>query len=296
MKRLQILIFIGVLLTITRSAFAQINLDLKLDRNLYLLNEPITGELQIVNMAGRDLIFGESGGMSWLDFTITDSGGHLVSPVRGSTQERPIVLTAGQSYKHKVVINRRYPLSGLGTYRVKATVQFPQINRVFETKTVTVQIVDGQPMWSQIVGVPQGYPDAGAFREYALMTYYHGARARALYFRLKDSDSGVIIRTYSLGDFLSVRQPSHALDRQNQLHVLHMTGPNSYKYTVLNIDGEPVQQRILYSKGENRPELKSDGAGGVTLVGGMSEDEAKTPYEQQEFPRLSERPPGLPSL
>lgn len=275
---------------------AQINLDLKLDRTLYLSHEPITGELIIVNMAGRDLIFGESGGLSWLDFTVTDGRGHLITPVQGERNERPIVLGAGQTHKHKVVINRRYPMANIGTYRVKASVHFPQINRVFETKQVTVQVTEGQPMWSQIVGVPQGHPQAGTNREYSLMTYYHGARSKALYFRLRDSDSGMVFRTYPIGDYMSLRPPTHAIDSQNQLHVLHMTGPQTYRYTLISIDGEPLQQKTLFEKGANRPELKSTAYGEVTLVGGMSEEEAKTPYEEQEFYRISERPPGLPTF
>lgn len=287
---------IAVFVAVAAPASAQINLDLKLDRTLYLAHEPITGELLIVNMAGRDLIFGESGGLSWLDFSVTDGRGHLITPVQGERSERPIVLGAGQTYKHKVTINRRYPMATIGTYRVKASVHFPQINRVFETKQVTVQVTEGQPMWSQIVGVPQGHPQAGTYREYSLMTYYHGARSKALYFRLKDSDSGMVFRTYPLGDYMALRPPTHAIDSQNQLHILHMTGPQAYRYTIINIDGEPVRQQTLYEKGANRPELKSSGHGDVTLVGGVTEEQAKTPYEQQQFHRLSDRPPGLPNL
>lgn len=283
-------------MAVAAPASAQINLDLKLDRSLYLAHEPITGELLIVNMAGRDLIFGESGGLSWLDFSVTDGRGHLITPVQGERSERPIVLEAGKSYKHKVTINRRYPMATIGSYRVKASVHFPQINRVFETKQITVQVTEGQAMWSQIVGVPQGHPQSGTYREYSLMTYYHGARSKSLYFRLKDSDSGMVFRTYPLGDYLSLRPPAHAIDSQNQLHILHMTGPQAYRYTIINIDGEPVRQQTLYEKGANRPELKSSGHGDVTLVGGMTEEQAKTPYEQQEFHRLSDRPPGLPNL
>jgi len=275
---------------------AQINLDLKLDRSLYLAHEPITGELIIVNMAGRDLIFGESGGLSWLDFTVTDGAGHLITPVQGEANERPIVLGAGQTHKHKVTINRRYPMAGIGTYRVKASIHFPQINRVFETKPITVQVTDGQPMWSQIVGVPQGHPQAGSYREYSLMTYYHGARSKALYFRLKDSDSGMVFRTYPLGDYMTLRPPEKAIDSQNNLHILHMSGPQAYRYTVISIDGEPVRQQNLYEKGSNRPQLKNSGYGEVTVVGGITEDEAKTPYEAQEFNPISARPPGLPTF
>jgi hypothetical protein len=289
-----LLAFCGVFLCGTVSA--QIIVDLKLDRTLYVADEPITGELSIVNRAGQDLIFGDSGGLSWLDFTVTDGAGNLITPSRGEVNEKPIVLSAGQSYKHKVTINKRYAMSSIGTYRVKASVIFPQINRVFQTRTITVQVTEGQPMWSQIVGVPAGHPEAGTYREYALMTYYHGARSKALYFRLKQSDSGYVYRTYPIGDYMNLRPPTHAIDSQNQLHVLHMTGPQAYKYTVINIDGEPIQQQKLFEKGANRPELKTTSYGDVTLVGGITEEEVKTPYEQVEFHRLSERPPGLPNF
>jgi hypothetical protein len=286
----------AALLLAAAPAWSQINLELKLDRTLYVAHEPITGELTIVNLAGRDLIFGESGGINWLDFSVTDGRGNLITPVGGQPNERPIVLGAGQSHKLKVVINRRYPMSNIGTYRVKASVHFPQINRVFEAKPVTVQVTDGQPLWSQIVGVPQGHPDAGTYREFALMTYYHGARSRALYFRLRDNTSGMVFRTFSLGDFLALRPPTQMIDSGNQLHILHMTSPQAYRYTVINIDGEPVRQQTLYEKGANRPQLKNSGYGEVSVVGGLTEEQAKTPYEQQEFPRLSDRPPGLPNL
>jgi hypothetical protein len=287
---------IALLLIGAGSVSAQINLDLKLDRTLYLAHEPITGELIIVNMAGRDLIFGESGGLSWLDFTVTDGAGHLITPVQGEANERPIVLGAGQTYKHKVTINRRYPMASIGSYRVKASIHFPQINRVFETKPITVQVTDGQPMWSQIVGVPQGHPQAGSYREYSLMTYYHGARSKALYFRLKDSDSGMVFRTYTIGDYMTLRPPEKAIDSQNNLHILHMSGPQAYKYTVISIDGEPIRQQNLYEKGSNRPRLKNSGYGEVGIVGGITEEEAQTPYESQEFRAISERPPGLPTF
>jgi hypothetical protein len=297
MRRLSTIFVLGVITVLfPRVGSAQITVDLKLDRALYLADEPITGELIIVNRAGQDLIFGDSGGLSWLDFTVTDGGGNLITPSQNVISERPIVLSAGQTYKHKVMINKRYPMSSIGTYRVKASVTFPQINRVFQTKVITVQVTDGQPMWSQIVGVPQGHPEAGTYREYSLMTYYHGARSKALYFRLKGSDSGIVYRTYPIGDYMALRPPTHAIDPQNQLHVLHMTGPTEYKYTVINIDGEPVKQQKIFEKGSSRPELKTSSYGEVTLIGGVTEEEVKAPYEQTEFRRLSERPPGLPNL
>jgi hypothetical protein len=283
------------LLTLSQ-VHAQIQAELKPDRTLYIAHEPITATLTIVNRAGQDLVFGDSNGMSWLDFTITDNRGHLITPIRRGLNERPIVLSAGQTYKHKVVINKLYPMAKIGIYRVKASITFPQINRVFDTKLVSVQVTDGQSMWSQIVGVPQGYPGAGTYREYSLMTYYHGARNKALYFRLKNSDSGQVLKTYPIGDYMEVRKPQYLIDRQNQLHVLHLSAPKVYKYTVIGVDGDPVRQMSYYEKKTNRPILKGTEYGDVSVVGGFTEEEMRTPYEESEFRRLSERPSGMPNF
>ncbi|MDF1825958.1 MAG: hypothetical protein P1U68_15035 [Verrucomicrobiales bacterium] len=296
MKAIFTLLTLLFVLSFTEQAKAQIQVELKLNRNLYVAHEPITGTLTLVNRAGQDLIFGDSGGQSWLDFTVTDGRGHLITPVRNQLNERPVVLSSGQTYEHKVTINRYYPMSTIGQYRVRANVSFPQINRVFQSKTLSVQVTDGQPIWSQIVGVPQGHSRAGTYREYSLMTYYHGARSKSLYFRLKDSDSGVVFKTYPIGDYMSLRKPTYAIDRQNQLHVLHMTGPQKYKYTVISIDGDPVRQANYFEKNGNRPSLKSTDFGEVSVVGGFTEEEMSTPYEHSEFRRLSERPPGLPNF
>lgn len=296
MKSIFILVSLAFVLTLTQPANAQIQVELKLDRSLWVAHEPITGTLKLVNRAGQDLIFGDSGGMSWLDFTVTDGRGHLITPVRNQLNERPVVLSSGQTYEHKVTVNRQYPMSTVGQYRVRANVSFPQINRVFQSQTMNVQVTEGQPIWSQIVGVPQGHSRAGTYREFSLMTYYHGARSKALYFRLKESDSGVVFTTYPIGDYMSLRKPTYSIDRQNQLHVLHMTGPQRYKYTVISIDGDPVRQENYFEKNGNRPELKSSDFGEVSVVGGFTEAEMSTPYEESEFRRISERPPGLPNF
>ena len=293
LRPLLLAILVGLFVS---DASGQIQTDLELDRTTFMANEPVTGTLTLVNRAGQDIILGNNGGMSWLDFSVTDGRGHLITPVQNHVAERPIVLSSGQTYKHEVTINKYYPMSTTGVYRVKATVTFPQINRTFNTKTITVQITDGQPIWNQIVGVPQGHPKAGTYREYSLMTYYHGARSKALYFRLKDNDTGIVYKTYPIGDYMSLRPPTHAIDRQNQLHVLHMTGPQKHKYTIINIDGDPVSQTVYFEKGTNRPELKTTDYGDVTVVGGLTEEEIGTPYEETEFHRLSERPPGLPQF
>ena len=64
-----------------------------------------------------------------------------------------------------------------------------------------------------------------------------------------------------------------AIDRENKLHVLHMSGPQTYKYTVIGVDGDRVKQENLFEKGSDRPQLKTTDYGDVTVIGGITEHE-----------------------
>jgi len=274
---------------------AQVQVTLEMKRSTYVAHEPIIGTLTLINRAGQDIILGDSDGLGWLDYSVTDNRGNLVIPSASAANEAPIVLASGKTYTKEVTINKYYPMSTIGNYRVKATVTLGQMNRVFQTAPVSVQVTNAQALWSQIVGVPTGHPRAGTYRKYELMTFYHGARGRSLFFRVSDSDTGIVYRTYPIGDYMTVHPPEQAIDSQNQLHVLHMTGPSAYKYTVIDIDGYPVKQQSLFESKNTRPSLKTNEFGEVVVLGGMTEEEVGKPYEQTQFRRLSERPPGLPS-
>ncbi len=280
--------------SLSHSLQAQLLVDLKLPRNTFVQAEPIPATLTLTNRSGKDLVLGNTNGRSWLDFTIYDGRGALVSPARGVDSAPPIVLASGQTLDQQVIINQRYPMHMQGRYRVQARVSFPQIGSVFQSRNLSLNVTEGQPMWKQVVGVPVGHPQAGSYREFQLMTLYEGARQRILYFSVKDNRSGQVIRTVALGSYLSVRPPTFFLDQKNRLHVLHLSAPSRHSYHVLDIDGRPVISETRYEKRGNRPTLKTNDFGEVTMVGGITEEEARTPYEQKEFRSISERPPGLP--
>ncbi|MEO0413639.1 MAG: hypothetical protein AAF226_01655, partial [Verrucomicrobiota bacterium] len=65
-----------LLFGLATDASAQINMKLDMDRTSYLKHEPISGKLIIVNRSGRDLVFGNTNGESWLDFTVQGSSGY----------------------------------------------------------------------------------------------------------------------------------------------------------------------------------------------------------------------------
>ncbi|NNE93961.1 MAG: hypothetical protein HKN23_20110 [Verrucomicrobiales bacterium] len=297
MKGLFYKLTLGILTVVAGHMQAQINVDFKVERTAFISHEPVVGQLTIKNNAGQDLIMAGKNGGEWLEFRITDGNGRTVPPTQGIEKRKPIVIGAGKTYKANVTVNRNYPLGSSGVYRITALVNFPQINRVFSPpRPVTVNISEGVKMWSQVFGVPVGRENAGAYREYSILTQHFGARQKTLYFRLADADNGLVRKTYPIGDYLMVRPPKYVVDAKNQLHVFHMAGPKSYVYTIIDVDGKALDQQVYVNKGTSIPDMVTNGANEVAVIGGMTLAESRETYENREFRNASERPPGLPQL
>ena len=185
---IRVLLIISSLATLsilgdTGSLHAQIQVSYKPDKKVYMAHEAISGRLRIVNRAGRDLVLEGKNGISWLDFQVTDASGNLITPMRGKPGLEPVVLKAGQVLDRKVFVNRRYPMGQKGIYRIRANIYFAPLNRYFRTGIESLQITDGRQFWSQVVGVPPGYADAGAFRKYEVLRFDYQAQ-KEIYFRL----------------------------------------------------------------------------------------------------------------
>lgn len=277
-------------------ASAQLQVQLKMNKKTFMAHEPVSGVLTLTNRAGREVVLDGPPGEGWLDFHVTDPRNTLVSPNPGAETAGPIVLRSGVPMEMRIVVNAVYPMGETGIYRIKASVYFPPLKTHFTTPVEAVNIVEGQTMWSQAVGVPAGFPGAGSYRKYHLMTFFQGAQKRSLYFRLEDLDTGVIKKTYALGEFMSARPPQYHVDNQSQLHVLHMAAPQFYFYTIIDPSGNVVSQDAYRDKDSSRPMLVTNSDGDVKIQGGVSDDQMQAPYEQREFRKLSERPPGIPSL
>ncbi len=275
------------------SVSAQISVSMEPVKKMYVVHEPTTVKVSIVNRAGRDLVLAGRGNSSWLTFDVTDSKGRLASSVRGTGIE-PVLIPAGQQLTRTIAVNEYYSMGQLGLYRIRASAYFSQLDQYFSSTTETVQISEGREMWSQVVGVPEGQEGAGEFRRYSLLSFNNGS-SRHLYVRVQREPSGGTLTTYSLGKLIVVRDPEWTVDSSNRLHVLHQGAPKTYAHTVVGANGEVLSREIYREQVGNRPRLSPDGVGDITVVGGVSDREAReNPMGGLSVKKLSDRPPGLP--
>lgn len=269
---------------------AQISVSLEPSKKLYVAYEPVTVTVSITNRAGRDIVLA-SRGTPWLSFNVTDSNGNLVSP-GGPTSFEPVMVPAGQMLSRKINVNSMYPMGQKGIYRVSASVYFPQLDRYFQSQPYTIQVSDGRELWRQVVGVPEGREGEGTYRRYTLLSFNTGSE-RLLYVRVQDDRTGAVFATFSLGQFIAIREPEWTIDGQNQLHILQMGAPRTFAHTVIDVDGQVVSRQVYYEAGGRRPQLAPTDTGEIVVAGGISEEDATRNPLGPAIHMISERPEGL---
>lgn len=296
MKSLPILILaLAALFTFAPRAEAQISVQMKPEKKIFVAYEPLNMIVSITNRAGRDVVLsGPSGSSgSWLSFEVSDSKGYLVSPKRVINFE-PVIIPAGQTLQRTIPINRAYPMARKGQYKIRGNVYFPQLQKYFNSREETIQVSDGREIWHQVVGVPQGREGEGTYRRFSMLTFSNGAQ-KQLYVRVKQQENSAVRATYSLGPVIMVRNPEFTIDSENRLHSLHMAAPRTYAHTVIDVDGAVINREI-YREDVDRPKLAAAGVGDVVVVGGVSEKESASNPIDADVRRLSERPKGMPRV
>lgn len=272
------------------SARAQMSVTMEPTKKLFVAYEPVTVTVSITNRAGRDIVLA-SKGTPWLSFNVTDSNGNLLSPA-GRTTFEPVMIPAGQMLSRKIKVNSMYPMGREGLYRVNASVYFPQLDRYFQSQPSTIQISDGRELWRQVVGVPEGREGEGTYRRYTLLSFNTGSE-RLLYIRVQDERTGAVFATFSLGQFIAIREPEWTIDGQNQLHIMQMGAPRTYAHTVIDVDGQVVARKVYYEANGQRPQLVPTGTGEIVVTGGISEEDANRNPLGPGIHMISERPEGI---
>jgi len=291
MFRLRFILFVA-LFSLATQLHAQLQVELKISRRLFIAYEPVVATVTITNLAGRDILLQDAEGQKWFGFSVTNPEESPVGPRDLNYQVAPLTVPAGQSVKRKVNLNELYPVNDFGLYRVKASVYFAEMHKYFSSESVGIEISEGKLVWQQTVGVPEGQEGAGSNRIISLLTFRQ-PKDNVLYVRVEDHDAGIMFCTHQIGRVLVAEAPQALLDSQNQLHVLQLVGPKTYTYTRVGLNGELVEQ-TTYNQLQSKPQLKKIANGNVAVAGGQLEQTPPPTANAAKAPKLSDRPAGLP--
>jgi hypothetical protein len=262
MRRLILLLLIG-------SAFAvdtrgQLSVQLRAEKDIYLLYESIPVVVGIRNGSGRTVEIERSGGQPWLSFFVADGAGSLVKSVGQLQAGDSVLIPPGQTVSRTIDILPLYDLRMRGSYRVQAVINANGMEAI--SAPIKLTIMNGRELWSQTVGLPASGNGADEYRTYSLVAR-SAPQQDLLHICVKDEAHQLVYGLLPLGGFLTLTKPEARIDKQGHLHVLYQNGPRSFGYVHVDPYARIVE-RTAYSDFLSKPRLVTDDDGITSVRGG----------------------------
>lgn len=271
----------------TSAASAQITASLQLNKSQYVAGEPVVATLTITNHAGRELVFHGDGRRDWLDFHVRDRRGQPVNQ-RQRNAFGAMRIAAGQSLQRQVDLSNSYMLHEPGNFSVAAVIRSLGGDNTINTTTNRVIFTQnpGRVYWSQKVGVPGRRNQT---REYRVLQSSGNQRAQ-LYAQIIEDRTGLPIRTFNLGDSLSIRRPSVTVDKQQRMHVMFISTPTMWVHYIIDLEGNVVNRDIHQRGPQGDPRLMTFSDGTVQVSNSVPFDPAAAAAARARIRNISDRP------
>ena len=282
-----------VLFSLALPLRGQVQVDIELGRNLFILGEVIPVTVTVTNLTGNDLDLVDSGINKWFGFEVQTADGRPLPPRDADYVNPPVQLGAGQKIARTVNITPLFPVDEFGGYRVRACIYLAQGNRFSKSPTLNFDVTEGIRVWQKTVGVPEGFPGAGGMRTITLLVH-HLPQSKQLYLRIEDIQGGLRKCMHKLGRILTSSTPDVQLDSKNRIHVMQNSAPKVFLYSNVGLEGEIIDRKS-FNELTTRPTMRRTADGSIQIVGGEVYDPSATPPEQN-LPTLSDRPVPLPGL
>ena len=286
------LLALALFCAVAPSLHAQINVTLSIPRHLYICYEPIVATVTITNMTGRSLTLADHAPDKWFSFEILNASGSPLPPTAKDYHVEPLTIPNGETVKRKVNLVNLYPVTDYGVYHVRALVYFADMDKYFASPVAGIEVSEGQTLWNQTVGIPDGQKNAGQYRTYTLLAFRQ-PKDNMLYVRIEDQNAGIVYGTFPLGRLVNGYDPEAQVDMLSQLHILQMAAPKEYLYTRLGPNAEMLGQQD-YTDLKTRPHLKRSTDGDVAIGGGIEVLPHTADTTAVTGPKLSDRPAGMP--
>ncbi|HUA68079.1 MAG TPA: hypothetical protein VMA13_05980, partial [Candidatus Saccharimonadales bacterium] len=144
-------------------------------------------------------------------------------------------------------------------------------NTSISSQPLGFDVVSGAKLWSQVFGVPlpPGVTNRPPeIRKYTLEEANYLRSQLRMYVQVSDESGATIFKVREIGPMVSFSQPEAQLDQSNNLHVIYQNGASSFLYSIINPNGNIIQQQV-YDYLNTRPRLRVGADGNITEYGGV---------------------------
>lgn len=276
-------------LAFVASAHAQITASLQMSKRTFVAGEPVMAIINITNHSGRDLEFSGSYGVSWLDFIVTGSQGHPMTPARPPAFGK-VTIPAGQSMARQINLSTFFPLLSAGNFAVAGVVRMPgEIREGTATNRAPFVLIPGHRYWTRKVGLPN---QAGKTREYRVLSASDAGKTN-IYAQVIDDSTGLPVSTFAIGEVLMSHHPMVSIDRNQRMHVLYLATPSVWVHAIVNTDGKLVDRSLHERGAQGNPKLMAYADGSIDVANSVKFDPEATQALRREVRKISDRPAFL---
>ena len=272
------------------NAFGQIAMKITLPQKNYLLYEPVYVRLDLRNVSGHPIVFGEARDLAGkLDFEIRSQQNGSFVPLSGTNTPSPkgIVLKPGVVKSFTCNLTQFYKLYNQGQYTVRAIISHPRMKRSYRSNDLTFTVTEGKLIWEGIVGIPEDMLKSENktnihTRKYSVLSYSNGRNGMYV-LRIEDSRKVYSLRHlgYNLGNMLL---PQCAVDNLSRVHILIAGSHKVFSYYVFDINGKLVSSEVRL-KTRTVPRLAINRElGTIVLTGGRKALKDKDYEEIRNIP------------
>lgn len=265
------IIIFSVAVLFSSTLFAQLGLDLKLNRRVYMQYEHIYALVTIRNDTGRPLLFGKDPRLQgFVLFEVRNSANRVVSKRKNAPEINVtgLILKPGEVKKMILPLHRYYNLDRADSYRVYVFVSHNMLESEYRSSEQLFQISKGTQVWQRKVGIP----DLEGKRLEPVKERIYTIRAMAeggvIYYYLVVEDDKHIFGVCKIGQKMGYEKFSAETDMLSRLHLLMPVSPRVFHYLAFSLDGHVIANN--YWKIEDTiPMLYRDPTTGkVTRMGG----------------------------
>lgn len=251
-----------LLLALTGTVWAQVDLVFQLEYSDFLELEPIQAVVTLANRAPRELKRGEDYALS---FDVEDSQAGKVKARGDASFLLPARLGVGETVSFTNDLSTLYRIDRQGAYSVAARVAAG--GHALVSKKVYFDVVPGV----EAASIESWTPD-GDRHIYSLRVSSRAGRTR-IALRIDDLDKALCYGVIDLGRYVQMRPPELKVDPAGLVHVLHMTAPHVFLHSVFKPDSHLVSQKT-YPGDAMVVRLEPDPAAGFRVAGvGISKPE-----------------------
>ena len=248
---------------------AQVTVEITQDQDQFLPAEALPTAVRITNRSGQSLHLGRE--QDWLTFSVQSHGDEVVPKIAEVPVVDEFVLDSSKVATKRVDLAPYFSLNHSGRYSVTATVRIKDWNQEIISPPRNFDIIEGAKLWEQEIGVPNSAAPTNAtpeVRKFILQQANYLKAQLRLYVRLTDASGARTFRVFPVGPMVSFGRPEAQVDKFSNLHLLCQDGLHSFRYTVVNPDGEIIARRI-YDYVDKRPRLQPDTDGKIFVTGGV---------------------------